>query len=395
MKIGYFVSEFPEFDINTMEICNGRGGGVGYVAYHLAKCMSMRNHEVHVFTTGDSNDIIKLRDNFFLHTYKSSFTIGQAPISISLLLKPLADACDLDIIHCHIGNLPAPLTGYLLAKKKKIPLIVTHHGCWIDDYGSIPRRICVMFYKKILCPILFDSSNKIIALSNQHLQGNKELLKNESKVVIIPNGIDISNLSTHVDKKECKQLLGLPIEGKIMLFVGSFSPSKSLDVLIASMKNILVAEPDSHLVLAGDGCLKANLVELSNRLNLSSKIFFIGHVGGEKKRLLFKSADLFILPSKSEAFPIVLLEASSCNLPIVASDINCIKEIVSHKINGLTFKCGDSYDLAEKVISCLKNQELSAKLGKRANELVKKFHWNHIALLNEQLYLSLTIDKRN
>jgi glycosyltransferase involved in cell wall biosynthesis len=391
MKICYFVSEFPEIDLETMKITNPLGGGVGYVAYHLAYNMSLRNNEVHVFTTAiGSKDIIESKNNFYIHRYKNAFSIGQAPMSISLLMNSLWEHVDSDVIHCHIGNMPAPLAGYLYAKKWNIPMIISHHGDWTNNYGSFFRRLGVTIYQQFLCDKLFQLSDKIVALSDQHLCSTKILRDNANKVHIIPNGINVTELIINVDKKKCREILGLPVDHKLMLFVGSFSPAKSIDVLIKSMKEVIATEPKVTLILAGDGYLREYLVELTQELKLSDNIIFWGQLVNEQKRLLYNASDVFILPSKSEAFPIVILEAATCGLPIIVSDIDRIKSIITDDQNGLTFLCGDSHDLSKKIISCIKNDELRKRLGSTAREGVKQYDWAHIASLYDQLYKSST-----
>ena len=121
MKIGYFTSCFPYKNPLTGEIIGPYiGGGVELGSYNLAVNMAKRGHEVFVFTTSiDSKKSIEVYDKIKIYRYPSNFTVGQCPISLSLLYDPLFSEVDLDIVHARMGNLPAPLTAFFYAKKMK------------------------------------------------------------------------------------------------------------------------------------------------------------------------------------------------------------------------------------------------------------------------------------
>ena len=121
--------------------------------------MAKRGHEIFIFTTTtDSKKSIEVYDKIKIYRYPSNFTVGQCPISLSLVYEPLFSGIDLDIVHARMGNLPAPLTALLYAKKMKKKLIVSYHGDWVGGFGGIKRRISVLLFNKVLCDkILGDS----------------------------------------------------------------------------------------------------------------------------------------------------------------------------------------------------------------------------------------------
>ena len=108
MKIGYFTT-FP-YIIGNGHFVVSSAGGVGVVAYNLAIQMAKRGHQVYIFTSSiNSKESIEEFENLTIYRYKKSFTIGSAPISIDILYKPLRLGLDLDIVHTHVGNPPAPI----------------------------------------------------------------------------------------------------------------------------------------------------------------------------------------------------------------------------------------------------------------------------------------------
>ena len=136
--------------------------------------------------------------------------------------------------------------------------------------------------------------------------------------------------------------------------------------------------------------MRSALCIASKKLDIANNVRFAGSVRDAFiKALYFKAADVFVLPSFSECFPVVLLEASACRLPLIVSGLESFKAIVEEGHNGLFTKTGDEIDLAKKIIYLLQNRYLRMKLGKNSKEEVKKFTWAQIADQTENVYLEL------
>lgn len=393
MKIGYFVTAFPYKNPVTGEMIKPyMYGGVEIGTYNLAVNMAKRGHEVSVFTTSiDSNKSIEVYDKIKIYRYPSNFTIGQCPISLSLLYEPLFSLIDLDIVHARMGNLPAPLTAFLYAKKMKKKLVVSYHGDWVDGFGGIKRRVGVLLFNKFFCDELLGAADSVIALSENHVTESRFLQKYSQKLVYIPNGVNFEEFDIPHTKEESRNTLGLPVNSKIILFVGSLVSRKAPDILLKSMKEVLVDYPDAYLVFVGSGPLRNELENIAVNLHIQDNIKFAGYVSDSTvKALYYKAADLFVLPSlEGEAFPNVLLEASVCGLPLVVSGCECFKAIVKDGYNGLLTNTGDKNDLADKIICLLNNEKKLNKMGCNATDFVKNLSWEKIAQDTEQVYIDL------
>lgn len=392
MKICYFANRFPGKNPVTGEtICPSVDGGVENVVYNLTAQMAQRGHEVTVFTSSidDRPGSVEKYDNVTIYRYNRNFTIGQAPISLNILYRPLLLNLHFDVIHSHIGNLPAPLTAFFYSKMKGIPLVTTYHEDWLKGFGSFSRRAGVYIFDTFLADTLLKHSDRILTPSAYYINVSRHLSKMKEDVTAIPNGIILSDFAIQLSREECRDRLGLPQNKKIVLFVGSLTPRKAPDVLIKSMKKILADYPDSHLVLVGSGGFIDQYRQLAADLGITDNVTFAGFVDNEQKLMFYHSADVFVLPSFSEGFGIVLLEAAACGLALVVSSLEVFRSVVTENENGLFTKTGDESDLAEKIVYLLKNEEIRKRMSENARSTAGKFSWDNVAAETEKIYMNL------
>jgi len=388
MKIGYFSDRFSSRDLKTGNtVNNDSGGGVGEVVYNLAIQMAKKGHEIFIFTTGDEYSYVN-HGNILLIKYKSHFKIHMASISPELVYKPLFTGVKLDIAHVHMGVIPGAIAGYLFSKYNKIPLIISHHGDIVPTYGSIPHRIS-LYMSVYLSKYLLSKCNKIIAASESYVNASKYLKLYQNKISIIPNGVNLNEINLNSTKIENRRNLILPEDKKIILFVGNLTPLKGTHVLLKALHILAKEYSCIHLVVVGEGKDKGDLIRLSKELDLYEKITFTGYVTERSKIQYFNAADIFVLPSYTEAYPITLLEASAAELPLVVSGLECFKAIVNDGFNGLITITGDEQDLAKKLLYLLKNEPKCKEMGRNAKNQISLLSWEKIASQTEHLYLDI------
>lgn len=390
MKIGYFTTCFPYRYPKIGEKINLYvGGGVENAALNLAIQMEKLGHEIFIFTTSNEpENFVEKYGNISIFRYKKDFTVGQSPFSFQLLYNPLISGISLDIIHTHMGNQPAPIAAALYAKKTKKPFVVTYHGDYVGNFGGIGRRIGVLLQNHYFCNYILSSANKIIGLSNEHIKQSKYLQKHMSSIDIIPNGVNTHDFELNYSKNECREVLDLPKDRQIILFVGSLNSNKAPDVLLKAMLKIIKHAPNSFLVIVGDGVMRPELENYSKKSNLEGSVKFVGYISTNKE-MYYKASDLFVLPSLSECFGIVNLEAMASGLPIVASKVGGIPDVVKDGINGLLVTPGDPEDLAKNILCLLNSESLREKLGTAGKILSKEYSWEMVANKIERVYLDL------
>jgi glycosyltransferase involved in cell wall biosynthesis len=316
-------------------------------------------------------------------------------ISFDLLGKPVK--YNVDIAHEHFDIPHGPFAGLRYAKKKNVPLVVTYHGDWIESYGGLTRRMAIAFHNKYLVDKLLSYANAIISPSRYYIDESRFLRKYKDKIVVIPNGINIDEFDIGYSKKECREKLGLPHNEKILLSFGYLSPYKGPDILVKAMPKIMKKVPDAELVFVGKGVMRAELEMLSKKYGVEKNIKFAGFVEDGLKPLYYKAADVFVLPSimSTESFGIVNLEAMACSVPIVASEIGGIPDIVKDGENGLLAQPGDSEALADAIIYLLENKDVRERMGKNGRWKFENYSWERIAEETEMLYMNILNSKKS
>lgn len=386
MKIAYFSSKYP-YDNNRS---NYIYGGSVLATYYLVNEIIKLGHQVKVFTSSyNSRDDIEKYYNFDIYRYGSQINILSSNLSLGLFHKPFE--YDNEVIHQSFDMPPGPFAGLRYAKKKNIPLIITYHGDWEERYGNMFRRFGVKFCNKLITEKILSYATFIISPSKLYAESSKFLSDYKEKTKVIPNGINLDEFETSYSKEECRDIINLPNDKNILIYFGYLSPYKSPDVLLKSFVKILEHEPDTLLLYAGNGEMMDNLKSLSKNLKIEKNVKFAGFIEKDKRIYYYKSSDIFCLPSSmsTECYPLAILEAMASNVPVVASEIGGIPDIIQNNVNGLLVPPKNQEKLEETLIYLLKNSKVRDRLSKNALKGIKKYSWENIAKQTNELYNEL------
>lgn len=228
------------------------------------------------------------------------------------------------------------------------------------------------FLQSQMISYVYRQSDTVVAVSS----AVKKYLLNrgvtESKIALIPNGINIK--AEHVGVKRSTYRIGT---------IGNLVLQKGQKYLIQALSKIVEKYPDTTLEIVGEGPLKESLQREIDGLNLSKKVI----LSGEKKNL--SSWDIFVLPSISESFGIVILEAMNEGVPVVATCVGGTSDIIKSGENGLLVPSRDKDKLASAVIKLFRDRELGQDLVVNAYKTLKNFDWSQIIKKIEKLYLTV------
>ncbi|HDN73425.1 MAG TPA: glycosyltransferase family 1 protein, partial [Archaeoglobus sp.] len=187
----------------------------------------------------------------------------------------------------------------------------------------------------------------------------------------------------------CRMKLGLERDKKIILFLSAIRYAKGPDILVKAIPEIKKNVPEAQLILAGKGVMKTEIEQLIDRLGISSSIATPGFIKEADKPLYYKSADIFVLPSREDCLPLVILESMSSGVPIVATKVGGIPEIVQHGETGLLVPPNDPHALATAIVYLLTNENIRKHIANKARNIVKNYSWEKITEQTEKLYREL------
>jgi len=217
-------------------------------------------------------------------------------------------------------------------------------------------------------------------------------------IFVIPNGIDFSRFSG-LSREKARGELHINPDTRIILFVGgALRPEKGLRYLIEAMGIVSKKFPRSRLLLIGYKGKECELETqtlqgLVKELDLGKLVSFIGTVPHEKIPQYMVASDVFVLASLSEGFPNVLLEAMAAGLPIVATNVMGLPEIIKDGENGFLVEPKDPEGIAEKVLQLLGDDGLRQRVSKNNQERVKAHSWEGVIDRLEEVYASLNVSR--
>ncbi|MFH1218525.1 MAG: glycosyltransferase family 4 protein [Candidatus Peregrinibacteria bacterium] len=297
-------------------------------------------------------------------------------------LKKILKEQKIDLLHAQVWNPASCRYAYTAAKATKTPLMTTEHD-------PFPLPLLKDIFKKQG----LKNVQRIIAIS----KNNKQLLQklypaHKDKIQLVLNGIDTlwwqSQILrfTELDLEKIKtETFQANEDTLIIISIAELHERKGLKFLISAMPEIIKSYPNTKLVIVGEGPDRKNLEKLIRKLKMEDHIILLGR----KKEIphLLKASNIFVLPSKREAFGLVNLEAMLTPLAVVATKVGGIPDIISHQKTGLLVRPQDTPALArtlKQLIASPVKRKKMAKAGK--SRALKLFSAKKMALAYEKIY---------
>ncbi len=223
----------------------------------------------------------------------------------------------------------------------------------------------------------YSKANRVVANSQAAAERLRLEDVPEEKIVVIPNGIDPSLFPPREYSSRPRRIA----------MVACLREEKRIDVLISAVPQILARCPDAEFLITGDGTCREQLVALARELGVLSRVQFLGH--RDDVPAVLSQADVFVLPSRSEALPNSIMEAMAAGLPVVASAVGGIPELVDEGRTGRLVPPGDANALAEALLSLLEQPERAEAFGRAARrKLEHTYSFDRMVEQFEQLYQS-------
>lgn len=364
--------------MNIVQVTHGYPpeiGGVQKVTKELSERLTKKGHKVTVFTAGGRvENTGKNTNNNPEINYLRGIELAHTPIVPLLFFKLLKIPKD-SVIHVHIAKAFLPEIVYIVSKIRGVPYIAHVH---LDVSPTGRLGFLLPSYKSIILKRVLTSSNHVIVPSEDY----KDLINRKYSIParlisVIPNGIKSKDFQLSVHK------LGNPLK---LLYVGRLSKQKSIPLLVRSLKKV-IAKGNRNMLLhiVGDGEERDEIVDLIVKEDVEGVVILHGELYGESLKKIYSESDIFMLASKEESFGIVLVEAMASGIPIVASNIHGVRNIVKSRITGLLVK-RTSECFAEAIEELISNDPLRRKLIKNGKKESEKYHWDRIISKYEVVY---------
>ena len=292
---------------------------------------------------------------------------------------------NINLLHAHIWNPASCRYAFSAASSCKIPIITTEHD---------PFKLS--FLKNLFKKSNLKKVKTIITVSKNNQKILQKLYpEHKKKIKVIHNGIDTvwwqSQLLrfTDEDRKKIKEQLFLARENTLIIIsIAELHERKGLRYLIEAIPKIVKKFPNIKLVIVGEGPDRQNLEKLIEKLDIENHTILIGRQKEIPK--LLKSSDIFVLPSRREAFGFVLLEAMITGLPVIGSKVGGIPEIINNK-NGLMVESENSEKLTNVLLDLVSHPDKRQKLAQAGHKTVlEKFDAKKMAKEYEREYAAIT-----
>jgi len=366
-------------------------GGLARAVRDLSVALAEQGKEVHVFTCqvkGHPN--YEIEDGVHIHRIPTLTEEEDTPffqwifqfnIQTIDYIKNLAQQVTFDLIHAH--DWLVCWAAKELKHSLGVPLIATIHateygrngGIWTEQQSRIHQLEWELTYE----------AYSVIVCSHYMKYELRDLFQlPEDKIVILPNGVDLSQLqSTH---NQMRDRFSLPHE-KLVLFIGRMVNEKGVHFLLDVAPGILEKVPETKFICCGKGPMLEHWKSVVQEKGLEHKVVFTGFIDDDTRNALLHEAYATVFPSLYEPFGIVALEAMASNGLVIASDTGGLREIIEHRNDGLKIYPGHTQSLYDQLLFALTHEEEMDYLRERAKKKVNElYQWNVIARQTADLY---------
>ena len=338
-------------------------GGSGIVGSELGKELAARGHTVHFISSSLPTRLTELNERVRFHEVEMmSYPLFEhQPYTLALATKmaTVAETENLDLLHVHYA-IPHSISGILaresLKPKRYLPVITTLHGTDITLVGADRSYLPITRYGIV-------QSDGVTAISHYLKEATKEIFQFDD-IEVIPNFICQTDYARHpVD--ELRSSLA-PQGEPLLVHVSNFRPVKRPVDCIEILARVLQKGINTRLVMVRDGSERTNVEHRARCLGVYEKCVFVGKQPNIVEYL--SAADVLLLPSEQESFGLAALEAMACEVPVIASRVGGIPEVVTDGETGFLSEVGDVEKMAEDAARLLQNATLRREMGKRARE---------------------------
>ncbi|SFA98752.1 MULTISPECIES: N-acetyl-alpha-D-glucosaminyl L-malate synthase BshA [unclassified Bacillus (in: firmicutes)] len=365
--------------------CYPTVGGSGVVATELGKMLAEKGHEIHFISSSMPFRLKKMYHNVFYHQVEvNQYSVFQYPpydIALASKMAEVADREKLDILHVHYA-IPHAVCAILAKQmsRRDLKIVTTLHGTDITVLGYDPSLADAIKFG-------IEKSDYVTAVSHSLIKQTYDLMKTEKEIETVYNFIDQRVYYKRLDAHYLKKEYGIKEEEKVIIHVSNFRPVKRVQDVVKTFAKISAQMP-AKLLLVGDGPEISLVCKLVSELGLNEKVIFLGKQDNVEE--LYSISDLMLLLSEKESFGLVALEAMSCGVPCIGTNVGGIPEVITNGENGFICELGDIQSMFDKGITLLSDNILHESFSQNAIQTVRdKFRADLIVEQYEKIYFRL------
>jgi D-inositol-3-phosphate glycosyltransferase len=384
----------------------------------LSSALARAGVECDVFTRAWSDDLpatVSIEPGFRVHHVSAGPPTPIAKESLPGVVDEFADgvlkrmqtseslgtAEDLPFDAVHANYWLSGMAGHIIKHRMNVPLVSTFHTLDRVKAEASPEEVeadSPHRRAEAEAAIIQCSDTVLASCSVEAAQIHELYDADPSRIRIVAPGVDHAFFGPG-DRRQARRALGLPGQGPLLLFVGRIQPLKGVAVAVRAVAALADDHPDARLVVVGGPSGPQGEAEVErtraivHELGLGERVVFVPPRPHELLSTYYRAADVCLVPSRSESFGLVALEAAACGTPVVASDVGGLRSLIDHGRTGYLVEEPSPEAFAAWVRQILAEPLLAERLSTGAVLRARRYTWARAAHLLREIYAELTVGR--
>ena len=369
--------------------CYPTYGGSGVVATELGIELAARGHEIHFISYAMPIRLTEHHERIYFHEVEVTAypLFDHPPYTLALATKMIevAQEASLDLLHVHyaIPHSVSALLARMMAAPKKLPFITTLHGTDITVVGNDRSYLPITRFS-------IEQSDGVTSISNYLRERTYQEFEIKRSIEVIPNFVNCDLYKRCEDPAARKRWA--KNDEPILMHLSNFRPVKRVTDVIEIFAKVREKIP-AKLVMMGDGPDRGAAEYLVRKKNLSKDVFFLGKQDRVQEKLGL--ADLFLLPSEIESFGLAALEAMASEVPVIATNVGGLPEVVTNGVDGYLIPVQDVEAGAKFALEILTRPDRGRAMGKLARVNAKARYCSNDVIPMYEAYYKKVLDAVN
>jgi L-malate glycosyltransferase len=342
--------------------CYPTYGGSRIVATELGKELADRGHEIHFISYALPMRLNRALANIQFHEVEvTNYPLFDHPpyaLALATKMAEIAESQGLDLLHCHYA-IPHSVSAFLaksMLSPRRLPVVTTLHGTDITLVGSDRSYLPITRFS-------IDQSDGVTTVSHFLKDATLNVIGVKNNIEVIHNFVNCDKYKPSLNQqlRDCFA----PQKERILIHVSNFRavkrPVDVVEIFVRVQKEI-----PAVLLMVGDGPERSNAEWAARNSGVEHKVHFMGKQDNIEE--FIGISDLLLLPSETESFGLVALEAMACEVPVVASRVGGLPEVVADGIAGFLVELGNTAEMAQRALTILAQDSVRRQMGRQARE---------------------------